>query len=158
MDRLAWYRCPRIVSQKVLVKLVRCDVSMGMLVKHRSTPALQVTWLARHREFIFFGRFNGTLTACCDWGVYGYVCMHKKYTLSLYITYHITYITIYVYMGYPAKHVSLVRYVLAAGRWFCMSFPFVFICVTVFYLYLGLTAGVVLLWVFLGCICVQYIW
>ena len=84
------------------MKLVRCDVSMGMLVKHRSTPALQVTWLARHREFIFFGRFNGTLTACCDWGVYGYACMHKKYTLSLsiymYITYHIIYITIYVYM------------------------------------------------------------
>lgn len=53
-------------------------------------------------------------------------------------------------MGYPAKHVSLVRYVLAAGRWFCMSFPFVFICVTMFYSYLGLTAGVVLLKVAMG--------
>lgn len=86
------------------MKLVRCDVSMGMLVKHRSTPALQVTWLARHREFIFFGRFNGTLTACCDWGVYGYVCMHKKYTLSLYIYYIPYYIYNYICIyGLPSQ-------------------------------------------------------
>ena len=106
---------PRIVSQKVLVKLVPCDVSMAMLVKHRSTPALQVTWRhRRHREFSLFWEIQWNIDCLFRLGVYGYVCMHKKYTLSLsiYILHTILYICI---CGLPSQ--TCVIGEIRVGRW-----------------------------------------